>query len=278
MVRLAPVLLASAAFALPAQAAGGAPPAKHVRAASAGVAVDLSYRRDGDRYRDLRIAIRRRGRLVLSGPLIAVGCKDCAISGFSTIIGNPLKIRDLDADDEPEVLVDLYSGGAHCCWLTVFLRFDGRTYRKTTTVWGDPSYELRDLDGDGRPELVSADDRFAYQFTYYAASALPVQIWHYDHGARTDVTARYPAVVRSDAATLWAGYIHDRSDEKADVRGVLAAWLADEYRLGLADEGWSKIRAAFARGELSAPRVDPLWPAGQKYLSALRSFLAKSGY
>ena len=272
MHRLLVVLLASAALALPAQATGGAPPLKHARAANGGVAVDLSYRRQGDRYSDVRIAIRRHGQLALAAPLVAVGCKSCAVSGFGTINGNPLKIRDLDADGEPEVLVDLYTGGAHCCWLTVFLRFDGRTYRKTTMLWGDPSYELQDLDHDGRPELVSADDRFAYQFTYYAASALPVQIWHFDHGVLTDVTSSYPAVVRGDAATLWSAYLQARSDKEADVRGVLAAWLADEYRLGLADEGWTKIRAAYARGELSAPRVDPIWPAGQKYLSTLRSF------
>ena len=150
--------------------------------------------------------------------------------------------------------------------------------RNRCLLWGDPGYELQDLDHDGRPEFVSADDRFAYRFTYYAASALPVQIWHYDHGAMIDVTSSYPAVVRSDAATLWSEYVKARTDKGADVRGVLAAWLADEYRLGLGDEAWSKIRAAYARGELSTPRVDPIWPAGQKYLSALRSFLAHAGY
>ena len=81
-----------------------------------------------------------------------------------------------------------------------------------------------------------------------------------------------------DAATLWSEYLQTRHESGADVRGVLAAWLADEYRLGLAAEGWQKIQAAYADGEVSAPRVDPLWPAGKKYLSALRIFLAKSGY
>ena len=175
-------------------------------------------------------------------------------------------------------IVDLYTGGAHCCWFTLFLRWDGRTYRSTQHLWGDPSYDLTDLDHDGRPELVSADDRFAYAFTSYAASALPIQIWRYDRGTLTDVTPSYPALVRKDAASLWTDYLQTRNQNGADERGLLAAWLADEYRLGLAKDGWGKIRAAYARGELSAPRVDPLWPAGQKYVTALRIFLAKNGY
>jgi subtilisin-like proprotein convertase family protein len=251
----------------------------HVRVTRDAVAADLSYRESNNSFSDLQIAIRRHGIRTLTAPLSRFACHNCVVSGYDSLVSTqPLTVRDLDGDGEPEVLVDLFTGGAHCCFYTVILRFTGRTYRGITAFWGDPGYGLQDLDHDGRLELVSADDRFAYQFTYYAASALPVQIWHYDHGVMTDVTSSFPAVVRSDAATLWAEYVKARTDRQNDMRGVLAAWLADEYRLGLADEGWAKIHAAYARGELSTPRVDPIWPAGQKYLSALRSFLAKSGY
>ena len=250
----------------------------HDRVTRGAVSADLSYRESNSFYRDLRITIRRHGTLALTTAIDRIACKDCSVSGISTIMGQPLRIADLDGDGEPEVLVDLYTGGAHCCWLTLFLRWDGRSYRSTQHLWGDPSYDVSDLDHDGRPELVSADDRFAYAFTNYAASALPIQIWHYDHGTLMDVTSSYPALVRKDAASLWTDYLQTRKQSGADERGLLAAWLADEYRLGLVDEGWAKIRAAYALGELSVPRVDPIWPAGQKYLTALRIFLAKNGY
>jgi subtilisin-like proprotein convertase family protein len=243
-----------------------------------GVSADLSYRESNSFYRDLRITIRRHEKVALTTAIDRIACKDCSVSGIGTIMGQPLRVADLDRDGEPEVLLDLYTGGAHCCWFTLFLRWDGRSYRSTQHLWGDPSYDLQDVDHDGRPELVSADDRFAYAFTDYAASALPIQIWRYDHGTLTDVTSSYPTLVRKDATSLWQGYLQTRAQSGADDRGVLAAWLADEYRLGLADEGWARIQAAYRRGELSPPRVDPLWPAGQKYLKALRSFLAKNGY
>lgn len=250
----------------------------HVRAASHGVSADLSYRETNGRFGRLDIAVRRHGILTLAAPMSRFACRDCAVSGFDTLVEHPLTVRDLDGDGDPEILVDLYTGGAHCCFWTAILHYDGHTYRGNAVFWGDPGYELRDLDGDGRPELITSDDRFAYEFTSYAASVLPLLIDRYDHGKLTDVTNDYPAVVRREAASLWTEYLEARGRAGTDVRGILAAWLADEYRLGLAVQGWNRIDAAYRRGDVSAPRVDPLWPAGRKYLGALRAFLTKTGY
>src|SRR5262249_30274096 len=158
--------------------------------------------------------------------------------------------RDLDADNEPEVLVELYTNGAHCCTVTLIYRWDPRTNRYVSVArnWGDPGYRLAELDADGRPELVSADDRFAHEFTAFAGSALPTQIWRYDHGSFVDVTRRFPGVTKREVATLWHGYLADRK-QKLDVRGVLAAWAADEELLGHDDAVWPALQAAYRRGD-----------------------------
>jgi hypothetical protein len=252
---------------------------EHVRVAQEAVSADLSFRETKSFYSDLRITVRRHGVRALTTPVARLACHDCSVSGLETLIDpHPLAIRDLDGDGEPEVLLDLYTGGAHCCFYTVILRYDGQRYRGTVAFWGDPGYELRDIDRDGRPEFITGDDRFAYAFTSYAGSVLPILIRRYDHGALTDVTNEYPALVRSEANSLWREYLRDHRSRDTDVRGLLSGWLADEYRLGRQEEGWRRIEAAYGRGELSAPRVDPIWPAGTKYLTALRNFLIKSGY
>jgi subtilisin-like proprotein convertase family protein len=243
------------------------------------VTADLSFRETNSYYRDLRVTVRRRGVLALAAPVSRFACRDCAVTGVDTVLSpRPVSVRDLDGDGEPEVLLDLYTGGAHCCFYTVILRYDGRGYRGSVAFWGDPGYELRDLDGDGRPELVTADDRFAYQFSAYVFSILPVRVEHYDHGRLLDVTSRYPWLVRREARRLSTLYVKTHRQRDVDQRGLLAGWLADEYRLGRQDEGWRLIEAAYRRGELSAPRVDLIWPAGRKYLTALRAFLVKTGY
>ncbi len=249
---------------------------EHVTARSGAVSADLSYRESNYAYHEVSIVIRRDGRVALHAPLSRFACRGCPASGFGAIPPHPLMVRDLDGDGEPEILVDVYTGGAHCCFYTAILRYLDGTYRGKTVFWGDPGYSLERLRGPG-VELVSADDHFAYAFTSYAASALPIQIWRYERGKLVDVTSEFPALVRRDAAMWWRSYLAARR-HKEDVRGLLAAWLADEIRLGRGEAGWREVRAAFARGEVSPPQADPLWPAGRTYLDALHRFLIERGY
>jgi hypothetical protein len=186
-----------------------------------------------------------------------------------------VRIRRVEAP-EPDVLVDLYTGGAHCCYYTTVFRyssFRGR-YVRTTHDWGDPGYWLEDLDGDGLPEFMSADDRFAYAFTSYASSVFPIQIWTLRRGRFLDVTRRFPAAVRRNAKQLWHEYLRDRGTF-ASLHGLFAAFMADECLLGLQRSGWAALRHAAARGDLNH-RFDS--DSAAVYLAHLRSFLRRSGY
>jgi hypothetical protein len=184
-----------------------------------------------------------------------------------------LEIRDLDGSGEPEVVADFFTGGAHCCLFSQIYRYTGSRYVPLRHFWGDPPYALRDLNGDRIPELVSADDHFAYAFTAYAGSALPVQVWRYRAGRMSDVTRSFPALVGKNADRLWKSYERERNSD--DVRGVLAAWMADQYLLGRQDTGWATLQEINARGELTG---DTMWPIGNDYLAKLRQFLVKHGY
>ena len=225
----------------------------------------MSFRKVGSEYRKLRLEIVRGQTSWRSGLL-----------GITYFSPPKVTVRDLDADREPEIVLDTYTGGAHCC-------FESRIYRYLPTraayggvrhSWADLGYKLRDLDRDGLPELVSADARFAYVFTSFAGSAFPIQLWRFDSGRLDDVTGAFPSRVTQDADALWRTY--RRLRHKDDVRGVLAAWLADEYLLGREQAGWKALEAANRRGELIG--TYPGWPAGSAYLRALRSFLVRTGY
>jgi hypothetical protein len=189
-----------------------------------------------------------------------------------------IRVRDLDRNGEPEVIADFYTGGAHCCLFSRIYRYTGAGYVALRHVWGDQSYRLSDLNHDGKPELASADDRFAYAFTSYAGSAFPVQIWRYRAGRMTDVTRSFPALVDKDAAALWKEYQDERTSELPDPRGILAAWMADQYLLGRQDAGWAALQQVNARGELNGYPGDTLWAKGDAYLATLRKVLAKLGY
>lgn len=199
--------------------------------------------------------------------------------GASYLTRPQVHVRDLDADGEPEVWVDTFTGGAHCCAESRFFRWvpARATYAGLLRNWRDPGYSANNIDGRGDVELMSNDARFAYEFTSFAASFFPLQIWHYERGRLIDVTRLFPGEVDHDSTELWNQYRAVRAHHE-DVRGVLAAWQADQYLLGREASGWKKIQAARARGELGPlPGID-IWPQGAKYVTALRAFLVKTGY
>lgn len=122
-------------------------------------------------------------------------------------------VRDLEADREPEVVLDVYTGGAYCCTESLVYRSlpSARTYRRSVHDWGNVGYRIVDLDRNGRPERRSADDRFAYAFTPFVASMFPLRVVRFDHGRTADVTRRFPALVAADADRLWRAYPGARS-------------------------------------------------------------------
>src|SRR5919201_7005766 len=149
-------------------------------ATSASVQAQLSYDYDTQNYAfsNVNLTISHSGTVVLNSPvrpLSSYAETDPAWFG----VHKSVAVRNLDPGSEPEVLVDLYSGGAHCCWYTEAYRYvtSASTYLLKIHSWGNTFYRLRDLDHDGLPEFVSSDDRFAYVFTSFAGSTFPVQIW-----------------------------------------------------------------------------------------------------
>lgn len=185
-----------------------------------------------------------------------------------------LHVRDLDADGVPEVVVDLFSGGAHCCYSTVvFVPKDG-TYRARLASWGNAGYKLDDLDGNGTPELVTTDDRFSEEFTAYAASYRPPMAFALLGQKITDVTRSHTALVADDLEEL-DGLITDVRNDDGDLRGLIAARMADLALLGRAGEIEPYLDDAREQGYLNG---DKPWPAGAKYQHALSKFLRKTGY
>jgi hypothetical protein len=274
--RLVAGLIAPIGCAILAAAASAA-----VERASAGdVSAELSYEKVSDvEYRDVRLKIVRADVTALDAEVPAP-CRDCPTIPAAPDEGRSLVVQDLDGDSEPEVLVDLYTGGAHCCTFTQIYawRDSDITYVRSKHGWRDSGYTLRDLDRDGKPELHSYDARFAYEFTAYAFSVFPVQIWRYRDGHLTDVTRRFPRELRRDARTNKRLYRRTRDNADADIRGVLAAYLADKYLLGQGRSGWRLVRRAVRRGEVRKFGRFDSNPAGRSYLRRLRRFLKQTGY
>lgn len=194
-------------------------------------------------------------------------------SGFrsayeNALPGQPLlAARALNADSEPDIVVSTYSGGAHCCFGVVIYGYDRRAnaYRAVAHDFGDSGYRFAQLGDISQPQFLSADVRFAYAFTNFAASALPIQIWRYSAGDLIEVTRCYPSLIEADAKTNWTAAVSNaRTGEP--VTGALAAYAADQYMLGA--------------GQLAIKRIMKTGYHGvnDDYAEQLAAFLTNNGY
>jgi hypothetical protein len=186
-----------------------------------------------------------------------------------------LKLQNVWGSSLDEVLIDLYTGGAHCCFESLIVLADGaHPGRLLFRNWGDPGF--RGQRHDGSFEFISADDRFAYSFTAFAGSGLPVQVWTIDAAGRfADVTSTRLDLVRAEAKQWWHAYVSERKKADSDARGVVAAWCADEYRLGLKEACTAELSTAVTKGYLHGSAG---WPQDGAFVKALERSLAKWGY
>jgi hypothetical protein len=234
-------------------------------------------------FSNLHVTIDRAGVRLVDESLDDVQCSGCASwpAGQGAAGTRSVTARDLDGDGEPEVLVDLYSGGANCCWFSVSYRFDATQnnyVRKLLRPGGSFPYTLKDLNGDGIPEFKSIDYRFAYKYGSNADTPRPLRIFDWDAGKLVDVTLAYKQLAGADAASFYRGYLRYRKAKDVNVRGLLAAYLASSYNAGNGRVAWRRVVAAYRRGDVDKKFAGDVGPFGSAYLKSLRSFLRKTGY
>jgi hypothetical protein len=224
------------------------------------------------------VIVRARATLFDGSPVAGSdGCKD----GYCSFLPSgkrkqALQVVDLDGDGEPEVLVDAYTGGAHCCSVTELAAFNGTGYAIQELFWGDPGYELKDLDGDGKLEFVSLDDAFAGAFTSFAASFFPPYVVDYDpavKGSLRDVTDHFVALIRKNQQQALRALKRARR-QHYETLGAVAAYVADFYLLGDPGHVRPYLKRAHKRGDLRTISG----PAPRNFERRLLAFLKKQGY
>src|SRR3954447_12814983 len=275
MRRLLPLLLAAGVLA-----AAPAADAATETASSGAVKATFSYTKKSDlQYSDLHLTIVRAGVTAFDGPT-PPACSDPNCGFWPGGVGrtSSVSVVDLDGDGEPEVVVQAYSGGAHCCLFAEIYSYDASTGRYVNLEQNfGGGYSLRDLNGDARAEFKATDFNFDEAFAAHAASTEPIQILAFRSGKLVDVTRSFPALIRKDAAYQLKLYRKYRAKKDFDIRGILASYVADEYLLGKSKTAKRTLSRALHRGELNKPRGTG-FASGRSYVKRLNRLLKKLGY
>jgi hypothetical protein len=211
--------------------------------------------------------------------------------GFAAGLRPTIGLVELDpANALPEVVLTGFTGGSQCCTvMTVFTaRVDGSGFAPLVIgeYEGAPDL-LRDLDGDGRFEIVAEDDAFLGAFDEYAASFAPLDIHVLDGGVLKRVTneARFAPAHRAHLNEIW---VWARAQNAIATNGFLAAWLATARAVGQGasaqrlveraydrdnETGLATCRDAAASERCPADRIER-----RPFPVALAAFLAARGY
>jgi hypothetical protein len=242
----------------------------------AGVTATFSFAGRFPNYHGERLTISRDGTLAYQQPVVSRFCEPCAPGSVLTRRSS-VHVVDLEHTGEPDVVLDLYTGGAHCCTVDQIFSFDqisGDYVKRTERDFGDPLVRIVDLAHNGRFQLLTADDRFAYAFTDFAGSGLPIQILRFSGGRFIDVTRHYRGRVAHDAARWLRAFKSMARFHYQDSVGVIAAWAADEDLLGHVKLVRRYLAQQAAAGHLNAP----FDAGGKKFVAKLQRFLRAHGY
>jgi hypothetical protein len=114
----------------------------------------------------------------------------------------PQSGTDIDGTGYPDLILESYSGGAHCCFVT--LVYD---LAETLVAVGLPPSpggnapgEFVDLNGDAVLEFVTRDDSFAYAYCAFAGSPAVLAILEYspEDGKYVAASCRYPTLYEDE--------------------------------------------------------------------------------
>ena len=152
-------------------------------------------------------------------------------------------------NDTPEIFIDAYSGGAHCCTKTVILDATTPTEWKMVELGNrdGEGIDLEDVDGDGESELILPDNSFLYTFDCYACSLQPLRINRIDKAAISDVSMdpKYRHRLVQDVRGM--EFLAKVQPDRWHSNGFLAAWVASKNRIGEGQEAWSTMVGLFDR-------------------------------
>lgn len=247
--------------------------ATSVTAGSGGVSATFSYSGKQIPYKNLRLTISQGGQVVYDQPVTAADCTPYCAPGDLGPRQSALRVLDLESDGHPDVVLGLFSGGAHCCFIDQVFSFDPgtMTYTKTERNFQNSGAAIEHL--GGRYVFVSANNNFAYEYSSFAFSGLPIQIFKFANHSFLDVTRNHPSLIKPDAALWWKAFTHNYGQGE----GFVAAWAADEYLLGKAALVNSRLQTELRENHLRSGGV-PGVPSGKRFITALKRFLIKQGY
>ncbi|HEY3411947.1 MAG TPA: hypothetical protein VGM51_02710 [Armatimonadota bacterium] len=196
--------------------------------------------------------------------------KGKVLAALSDAIVANTAIREINGGGSPELVVNMFSGGLHCCFTNVVFTQDGGFRRLIDLPGGqiEGITAVKDLDGRGRPEIIMYDNNiWAYydDLAFAYCPSMPLIIgWN---GARyVNQTAKFPQQTLDSAkgyqADLLAALRKPRKDDNPTWREERRHSAALGYFSNMLVVGKGSEAKAWLRNH--APRETGSWLSGHE--------------
>ncbi|MBE9117423.1 hypothetical protein IQ249_16100 [Lusitaniella coriacea LEGE 07157] len=235
-------------------------------------------------YRESSLKILRSEKIYINeSPEQVLSKKWMGVSDCNFRYGG-LDIQDLDGDREPEIILNLHTGGNKCCYLSLIYGYNVEQdrYDAISHFFAQSLFQKEDIDRDGILEFNGFDDSTSNFFGFFT-STFPKQIWQYRQGKMHLSNQCFPQEISNVAESLWQKYLELRSkklvkqgdsEEELEEWGIsdtyvtviLAAYLANKYSLNQGEDGWQQLREFYH------------WRDREEFFGILQNFLEKRGY
>jgi len=179
-----------------------------------------------------------------------------------------VELAEVTGEGLPELIVNAYSGGAHCCnTVSIFSLQDGEVITLSSGDWGSGGLALvRDSDGDGKVELTLVKIYEYIDGLCFACSPVVWRTYVWNDGLFVDVTNRYPGPTQKMAQDALAALVKALDLESAsgsELTGYAATYWTNSYALGRGEAAWAWLAEHLppeVMGWLKKNRVELLRP------------------
>ena len=173
---------------------------------------------------------------------------------------DPLTGQDIIGEGHPSVIVQTYSGGAHCCFSTYAYDLGPTLSLVLQTPMSNCGGEFRDLDGDGVYEYVTCDDSFAYGFCPFAGSPMVLVIMQYGQGqgyvpASPAWAEQYADDIARDTVLAEQGKAGEMGEEDSTTKCSVLPVVLDYLYSGDVDGAWAELERVYPYDDRAAFRA-----------------------
>jgi hypothetical protein len=180
---------------------------------------------------------------------------------------------DVTGEGNPDVIIETFTGGAHCCFSTIVYDLGPTLNQVLKTRESNCGGGFEDLDGDAIPEFITCDDLFAYVYCPYASSPMVQAVLQYDPAQGYVPVGPYFSHLYTEAIAQHTDMAQNAVPEELGewdqtTKCAVLPLILDYLYTGQADQAWTKLNELYHYPDVLLFWAEVVQAVSESYLYA----------